>query len=86
MSSVFGHSIAAVTIYIATEAIAKPRSFISYLKVLLLKSKGFFCFLWLIVIASMPDLDYAVQAWHSSNNQGLRITHSLLFSLIARLD
>ena len=78
MSSFLGHSLAAATVYVATEftlPVAKEKSW--------LKSDRLFWLGWLIVVASIPDLDYVVHAWNSTNNQGLRITHSTLFSLIA---
>jgi hypothetical protein len=36
---------------------------------------------WLIVLASAPDLDYLIPALNSRANGGLRITHSVAFSL-----
>lgn len=36
---------------------------------------------WLVIIALMPDVDYVIPALHPSANDGLRITHSLIFSL-----
>ena len=82
MSSVFGHSLMAVTIYLVTETIAKPRSFLDRSKSLLAKSNNVFWLLWLIIVASIPDLDYAIEVWQSTNNRGLRITHSISFSLV----
>lgn len=82
MSSVFGHSLAAVTVYLATKSIAKPRPIIERLRHYLNRPRYFVWILWLIVVASIPDLDYLVEAWHPSNNEGLRITHSILFCLI----
>ena len=78
MSSFVGHSLAAVTVYVGTEFLIFPQA----------KSKSrsklnnLLWIAWLIVVASIPDLDYVIDAWNSSNNEGLRITHSILFSLI----
>jgi inner membrane protein len=36
---------------------------------------------WLIALASAPDLDYLIPALNSSAHHGLRITHSIAFSL-----
>lgn len=36
---------------------------------------------WLVVLASAPDIDYLVPALNSRAHQGLRITHSVAFSL-----
>ncbi|MEM9769208.1 MAG: metal-dependent hydrolase [Cyanobacteria bacterium P01_D01_bin.71] len=35
---------------------------------------------WLIIIALIPDLDYVVPVLYPSANNGLRISHSLIFS------
>ena len=80
MSSFIGHSLAAVTVYVATEYVILPegdrqKRFRSSTQQLI----------WvgcLIVTASIPDLDYVVNALNSYQNQGLRITHSIAFSLI----
>jgi inner membrane protein len=37
--------------------------------------------MWMIALASAPDLDYLIPALNSSANHGLRITHSVAFSL-----
>ncbi|MGD1861184.1 MAG: metal-dependent hydrolase [Leptolyngbyaceae cyanobacterium] len=37
---------------------------------------------WLVIIALIPDLDYAVPMLQASANAGLRITHSLLVALL----
>ena len=80
MSSFIGHSVAAITIYIATESSFKPSSIARRSNN---NFKRFLWLFWLIVVASVPDLDYVVEVWQSGNNQGLRITHSILFSSIA---
>src|SRR5262249_38824045 len=40
---------------------------------------------WLIALASAPDIDYLIPALNSSARHGLRITHSIAFSLILPL-
>ncbi|MEM7759478.1 MAG: metal-dependent hydrolase [Cyanobacteria bacterium P01_A01_bin.40] len=80
MSSFLGHSVAAITVYVATEALIQPVGVTKSIRLLQLDRLLWIC--WLIVIASIPDLDYVVEPWQSGNNQGLRITHSFLFSLI----
>ena len=84
MSSFLGHSVAAITVYVATESnillwfnCAKGKK-----NFLTNKKQSFLWLLWLIIIASVPDVDYVVEPWRSHNNQGLRITYSVLFSLI----
>ncbi|EGJ32741.1 MULTISPECIES: metal-dependent hydrolase [Moorena] len=70
MSSFIGHSVTAVTIGIAFNSPKKP---------LLLRLAWF---LWLIVIASFPDLDHFIPWLHQSAHRQTRITHSLAFALI----
>lgn len=41
--------------------------------------------MWMIALASAPDIDYLIPALNSSANHGLRITHSIVFSLIMPL-
>ena len=36
---------------------------------------------WLVIIAVVPDLDYVIPTLNPGGNEGLRITHSLLFAL-----
>ena len=80
MSSFVGHSLAAVTVYVATEFVilldSRPKQF-------WLGKSQLIWLGWLIVIASIPDLDYVIDSWNSYQNQGLRITHSTTFSLMA---
>ena len=80
MSSFVGHSLAAVTVYVATEFVilpdCRPKRF-------WLGKSQLIWLGWLIIIASIPDLDYVVKSWNSYQNQGLRISHSIAFSLIA---
>src|SRR5262249_7369043 len=40
---------------------------------------------WLIALASAPDLDYLIPALGSPAHHGLRITHSVAFSLVLPL-
>jgi inner membrane protein len=40
---------------------------------------------WLIALASAPDIDYLIPDLNSFAHQGLRITHSIAFSLILPL-
>ena len=85
MSSFMGHSLAAVTIYLSTEPVIKTE--VSFrnnqAKSLTTYFRNVSWLFWLIIIASIPDLDYLVNAWQSSQNNGLRITHSVIFSLVA---
>lgn len=69
MSSFVGHGLAALTI---GKAFEKNAAFKSYL-------------LWqacLILCVYAPDVDYIVPSLNRYNNGGLRITHSIAFSLI----
>ena len=69
MSSFIGHGLAAATVY----AIKVPtrRSLLNL---------GWL--VWLVILAWLPDIDYAVPSFRSSNHEGLRITHSCLVSLL----
>jgi inner membrane protein len=70
MSSFFAHSLIAVSIYgNQTDKIGNKFLNLGWL-------------IWLIIIASFPDLDYVIPSFHVSANNGLRITHSIAFSLI----
>jgi inner membrane protein len=70
MSSFFAHSFIAVTIYRnKADKIGNKFLNLSWL-------------IWLIIIASFPDLDYVIPFFHVSANNGLRVTHSITFSLI----
>ena len=40
---------------------------------------------WLIVLASAPDVDYLIPALNSRAHHGIRITHSVAFSLVLPL-
>ncbi|QTA84455.1 metal-dependent hydrolase [Desulfonema magnum] len=70
MSSFVGHSLAAISIYSLARKSHQP-----------------FChrllwLFWLIIIACAPDIDYFVPALNSSAHQNLRITHSVVASLV----
>jgi inner membrane protein len=74
MSSFLGHSYAAYTIASAARKnSASPLSRLCWTG-------------WLIALASAPDLDYLVHALNSSANHGIRITHSIAFSLVLPLS
>jgi inner membrane protein len=73
VSSFFGHSLAAYALASAVrQNPASPSG--------RLRWAG-----WLIVIASTPDLDYLIPALGSTAHDGVRITHSIAFSLILPL-
>src|SRR5215470_12571581 len=73
MSSFLGHSLAAYSVASAIrKSLASPSGRLSWA-------------LWLIALASAPDMDYLIPALNSSAHQGLRITHSIAFSLILPL-
>ena len=82
MSSFIGHSVAAITVYVATESLFQLKVVTKSWKSLFSESDRLLWIFWLVIIASIPDLDYVVKPWHSSHHQGLRITHSVLFSLM----
>ena len=70
MSSFLGHSLAAYSLASAARrSLASPSGRLSWA-------------VWLIALASAPDLDYLIPALNSSANHGIRITHSIAFSLI----
>jgi membrane-bound metal-dependent hydrolase YbcI (DUF457 family) len=69
MSFFVGHSLSAIAIYFSQQRDRRSRYRLFWL-------------IWLIIIASSPDIDYFIPAFYSSANQGLRITHSLLFITI----
>lgn len=70
MSSFLGHSLTAYSI--ASAARQNPAS------ALWRSAWG----AWLIALASAPDLDYLIPALNSSARNGIRITHSIAFSLV----
>jgi inner membrane protein len=69
MSSFLGHSLAAYSLASA----ARHREGSS--------SQAFMWAGWLMVLASAPDIDYLIPALQSRAHGGLRITHSVAFSL-----
>jgi inner membrane protein len=73
MSSFLGHSLAAYSLASATRY---HRGSISL---------RFLWAGWLIVLASAPDVDYLIPALNSRAHHGLRITHSVAFSLFLPL-
>ena len=73
MSSFLGHSLAAYSLF-SLEQWKWPSS----------RWRAIW-FGWLIVLASAPDIDYLVPALGSHAYQGIRITHSIAFSLILPL-
>lgn len=69
MSSFIGHSLAALSTYF----VEQPASF---------KSRKYWL-VWLIIIASAPDIDHVIPSLHlTANSQLIRITHSILLSLV----
>lgn len=73
MSSFLGHSLAAYSLASAARCQQEPASL------------RFMWAAWLIVLASAPDADYLIPALNSRAHQGLRITHSVAFSLVLPL-
>jgi inner membrane protein len=69
MSSFLGHSLAAYSL--ASAAQCREGS----------SSQRFMWAGWLVVLASAPDIDYLIPALNSRAHGGLRITHSVAFSL-----
>ncbi|HVG32510.1 MAG TPA: metal-dependent hydrolase [Pyrinomonadaceae bacterium] len=73
MSSFLGHSLAAYSLF-SLDQRKQPSSLWRALWLA-----------WLVVLASAPDIDYLVPALASPAQQGSRITHSIVFSLILPL-
>ena len=73
MSSFIGHSLAAYTLASA----APYRQGAASLRLLWVG--------WMIVLASAPDVDYLIPALNSRAHHGIRITHSIAFSLVLPL-
>jgi membrane-bound metal-dependent hydrolase YbcI (DUF457 family) len=69
MSSFLGHSLAAYSL--ASAAPYREGS----------SSQRLMWAGWLVVLASAPDIDYLIPALNSRAHDGLRITHSVAFSL-----
>jgi hypothetical protein len=71
MSSFIGHSLAAFSTYSVEKQPPSPHK-IYWLG-------------WLIIIASAPDIDHIIRTLHlRSQHQDIRITHSILLSLLNR--
>ncbi|MEA5469531.1 metal-dependent hydrolase [Spirulina sp. 06S082] len=77
MSSFIGHSLAGATIFCCDRQLGGDLS--------TKKRDRFLWLFWLIILACTPDLDYIIPFFRPSNNQGIRITHSLAGSLILPL-
>jgi inner membrane protein len=69
MSSIIGHSLAAITIF----KCADERNN---------KNDKYVWLSWLIICALFPDLDYIFVALQSINHNGIRITHSIVIALV----
>ncbi len=80
MSSFIGHSLIGSTIFVASKNDRNHRLLTPY------SYSNLIWLGWFIVVANTPDLDYIIPFLHPSSNDGLRITHSLLFSLILPLS
>src|SRR5262245_5083015 len=73
MSSFLSHSLAAHSLASsARKNFASPSERLSWA-------------VWSIALASAPDIDYLIPALNSSAHHGLRITHSIAYSLILPL-
>lgn len=72
MSSFVGHSLAAVTVYAASNRLPDGKRF------------GKQAWLgWLLIVACLPDIDYLVKAFRLDiDDQTVRITHSLAGALL----
>lgn len=74
MSSFLGHGLAGATVFFCDRKLGRDLSE--------KKRDRMIWLLWLIILAWTPDLDYIIPFFHPSNNQGIRITHSVAGSLI----
>ncbi len=71
MSSFIGHSLAGLTTYGLTQQLQKNRRI------------NWIWLIWLLVIASIPDIDYLIRVLRIQQaNQILRISHSLLGGIL----
>lgn len=71
MSSFIGHSLAGLTTYAVTQQLHKSRRI------------NWIWMIWLLIIASIPDIDYIIRALRIQEaNQTLRISHSLLGGIL----
>lgn len=76
MSSFIGHSLAGLTTYTITRQLQSNR---------LSESRRFYWIwpIWLLVVASMPDIDYLIRVLRIQQaDQTIRITHSLLGAIL----
>jgi membrane-bound metal-dependent hydrolase YbcI (DUF457 family) len=69
MSSFIGHSLIAITVFKYADKGNDRRSKIIWLS-------------WLVICALFPDVDYVFIKLQSTQNNGIRITHSIAFSLL----
>lgn len=69
MSSFIGHSLIAITVFKYADKGNDRRSKIIWLS-------------WLVICALFPDVDYLFIKLQSTHNNGIRITHSIAFSLL----
>jgi len=69
MSSLIGHSLIAITVFKYADKGNNKGSRIIWLS-------------WLVICALFPDIDYVFIKLQSAHNNGIRITHSIAFSLI----
>lgn len=74
MSSFIGHSLPAISLYFSASPPHQPLVYRSNYRWLWL--------IWLVLVAWNPDIDHFVPSLHASAHQGLRITHSIVASLI----
>jgi inner membrane protein len=77
MSSIIGHSLAGLTVYLTTTELQINRQVRS------LNKYNLPWLMWLVAIASMPDIDYLIPSLIlQHNNHRVRTTHSFLGALI----
>jgi inner membrane protein len=69
MSSFIGHSLIAITVFKFADKGNNKRSRIIWLS-------------WLVICALFPDVDYVFIKLQSTHHNGIRITHSIAFSLL----
>ncbi len=75
MSSLIGHSLVGLTIFVNGTNFEQTKN-------------RWHCILWsgwFVLVAIAPDFDYIVPFLHPSANDGLRITHSIVFCQILPL-
>lgn len=72
MSSIFGHSLAGLTVSLIRQPdpILKPFY------------RRWLWSCWLMVVAIAPDFDYLSSALHPNTHNGLRITHSIFYACL----